>query len=91
MKLGRTTHLICALRVQGFAVHAARLHKKCANCQLALHGEMEKALSSVDKDVMNPIKCTEKNKGLFLRAECFGENSKMLDRCTIEVKERHES
>lgn len=35
--------------------------KKCSNCALALHaGEMTRTLSSVDKDLMKLIKCTDK-------------------------------
>ena len=57
-----STPYLCPKVIRAFCGDAADGdNKKCSNCQLALHaGEMEKTLSSVDKDVMKLIKCTEK-------------------------------
>lgn len=81
------TPYLCPKVIRAFCGDAADGdNKKCSNCQLALHaGEMEKTLSSVDKDVMKLIKCTEKQQMAVLY-EMLGVNPR-CDRCTIEVKE----
>lgn len=81
------TPYLCPKVIRAFCGDAADGdNKKCSNCQLALHaGEMEKTLSSVDKDVMKLIKCTEKQQ-MAVIYEMLGVNPR-CDRCTIEVKE----
>ena len=82
-----STPYLCPKVIRAFCGDAADGdNKKCSNCQLALHaGEMEKTLSSVDKDVMKLIKCTEKQQ-MAVIYEMLGVNPR-CDRCTIEVKE----
>lgn len=82
-----STPYLCPKVIRAFCGDAADgENKKCSKCQLALHaGEMEKTLSSVDKDVMKLIKCTEKQQ-MAVIYEMLGVNPR-CDRCTIEVKE----
>ena len=82
-----STPYLCPKVIRAFCGDAADGdNKKCSNCQLALHaGEMEKTLSSVDKDVMKLIKCTEKQQ-MAVIYEMLGVNPR-CDRCTIEIKE----
>lgn len=82
-----STPYLCPKIIRAFCGDAADGdNKKCSNCQLALHaGEMEKTLSSVDKDVMKLIKCTEKQQ-MAVIYEMLGVNPR-CDRCLIEVKE----
>lgn len=81
------TPYLCPKVIKAFCGDAADAeNKKCSNCQLALHaGEMEKTLSSVDRDVMKLIKCTEKQQNAVIH-EMLGINQR-CDRCTIEIKE----
>ena len=81
------TPYLCPKVIRAFCGDAADAeNKKCSNCQLALHaGEMEKTLSSVDRDVMKLIKCTEKQQNAVIH-EMLGINQR-CDRCTIEIKE----
>lgn len=81
------TPYLCPKVIKAFCGDAADAeNKKCSNCQLALHaGEMEKTLSSVDRDVMKLIKCTEKQQSAVIH-EMLGINQR-CDRCTIEIKE----
>ena len=82
-----STPYLCPKVIRAFCGDAADGdNKKCSNCQLALHaGEMEKTLSSVDKDVMKLIKCTEKQQ-MAVIYEMLGVNPR-CDRCMIEIKE----
>lgn len=82
-----STPYLCPKVIRAFCGDAADGdNKKCSNCQLALHaGEMEKTLSSVDKDVMKLIKCTEKQQ-MAVIYEMLGVNPR-CDRCTIDIKE----
>lgn len=81
------TPYLCPKVIKAFCGDAADAeNKKCSNCQLALHaGEMEKTLSSVDRDVMKLIKCTEKQQNAVIH-EMLGINQR-CDRCTLEIKE----
>ena len=59
---------------------------KCAKCDLALHaGEMKRTLTSIDKDIMKLIKCTEKQQQQVIY-ELLGINPR-CDRSSIEVQE----
>lgn len=61
-------------------------NNKCAKCDLALHaGEMKRTLSSVDKDIMKLIKCTEKQQQQVIY-ELLGINPR-CDRSSIEITE----
>ena len=81
------TPYLCPKVVRAFCGDAADAeNKKCASCQLALHaGEMEKTLTSVDKDILKLIKCTEKQQNAVI-LEMLGVNPR-CDRCVIEIKE----
>lgn len=60
--------------------------KKCQNCSLALHaGEMTRNLSSVDKDLMKLIKCTDKQQNAVI-FEMLGINAR-CDRCKLDIQE----
>ena len=60
--------------------------KKCANCNLSLHaGELTRTLSSVDKDLMKLIKCTDKQQQAVI-LEMLGINPR-CDRCVIDIQE----
>lgn len=61
-------------------------NKKCSNCQLALHaGEMQKIMTSTDKDVLKLIRCTE-NQQTAVIYDILGVNAR-CDRCSLEIKE----
>lgn len=81
------TPYLCPKIIRAFCGDAADgENKKCANCALALHaGEMEKTLTSVDRDMLKLIKCTEKQQD-FVMHEMLGINPR-CDKCTLEVKE----
>lgn len=60
--------------------------KKCSSCALALHaGEMTRTLTSIDKDLMKLIKCTDKQQ-LATIVDMLGVNPR-CDRCTIDIQE----
>ncbi len=60
--------------------------KKCSKCQLALHaGEMTKNMTSIDKDLMKLIKCTEKQQNAVV-FEILGVNPR-CDSCKVEILE----
>lgn len=82
-----STPYLCPKIIRAFCGDAADgENKKCANCALALHaGEMEKTLTSVDRDMLKLIKCTEKQQD-FVMHEMLGINPR-CDKCTLEVKE----
>lgn len=82
-----STPYLCPKTIRAFCGDAADgENKKCANCALALHaGEMEKTLTSVDRDMLKLIKCTEKQQD-FVMHEMLGINPR-CDKCTLEVKE----
>lgn len=81
------TPYLCPKVIRAFCGDAADAeNKKCSSCQLALHaGEMEKTLTSVDKDLLKLIKCTEKQQNAVI-FEILGVNPR-CDRCVIEIKE----
>lgn len=82
-----STPYLCPKVIRAFCGDAADgENKKCSHCALALHaGEMEKTMTSVDKDVMKLIKCTEKQQQNVIY-EMLGVNPR-CDRCSIEIKE----
>ena len=82
-----STPYLCPKVIRAFCGDAADDdNKKCSKCQLALYaGEMEKTLSSVDKDVLKLIKCTEKQQ-MAVIYEMLGVNPR-CNRCKIEIKE----
>lgn len=60
--------------------------KKCTSCTLALHaGELTRTLSSVDKDLMKLIKCSDKQQEQIVY-EMLGVNPR-CDRCKLDVIE----
>ena len=61
-------------------------NKRCAKCMLALHaGELTKTLSSVDKDLMKLIKCTDKQQQQVM-LEILGVNNR-CDRFQVIIEE----
>ena len=60
--------------------------KKCANCALALYaGEIKSTLTSVNKDLMKLIKCTDKQQNAVI-LEMFNINPR-CDKAIVEVEE----
>lgn len=74
-----STPYICPRTVKAYCGDAADgENKRCEKCTLSLHaGEITKALSSADKDIMKLIKCTDKQQVAAIR-EMLGINH----RCT---------
>jgi hypothetical protein len=61
-------------------------NKRCANCSLAVHaGEMTRTLTSIDKDLMKLIKCTDKQQQAVI-LEMLGINGR-CDRWRIDIEE----
>lgn len=82
-----STPYLCPKTIKATCGDAADAdNKKCEKCALALHaGEMEKHLTSVDKDVMKLIKCTERQQQDVLK-ELLAINKK-CNKCIIEIKD----
>ena len=82
-----STPYLCPKRIKASCGDAADGEsKKCANCALALHaGEIIKELSSVDKDLMKLIKCTDKQQE-YVIYDMLGINHK-CNRAMLEIQE----
>lgn len=81
------TPYICPKKIRAYCGDAADSeNKRCTNCRLALHaGEIIRELSSVDKDVMRLIKCSDKHQTTVI-CEMLGINAR-CDRFLIEALE----
>lgn len=61
-------------------------NKRCSTCALALHaGEMTKTLSSLDKDLIKLIKCSDKQQQQTI-LEMLGINPR-CDKCSIDIQD----
>lgn len=61
-------------------------HKQCSSCMLALHaGDMTKTFSSIDKDLIKLIKCTDKQQQQVI-LEMMGVNQR-CDKWKLVIKE----
>lgn len=82
-----STPYICPCKIKAYCGDAADSeNKKCQSCDLAAcAGEATRTLSSVDKDLMKLIKCTEKQQEVIIK-EIFGIN-KQCNRAKITIEE----
>ena len=82
-----STPYICPRVIKAFCGDAADAeNKKCQNCDLAAcAGETIRTVTSVDKNLLKLIKCTEKQQDITIR-EIIGIN-KDCKKCRIEILE----
>lgn len=81
------TPFICPRKIKAYCGDAADSdNKKCQSCSLTLcAGEMVKELTSIDKEIMKLIKCTDKAQEAIIK-EVLDIN-KQCPKCTITVQE----